>query len=400
MRISADASVDQASEGEIVDRHRLDHLYTHEFRNGAGKFFTVVSSDEAGAPIEVEAEHPGSSRNKIKTTLTFIRSEAGGAIKHIELKRFQSYAKVGWVEQVESIKFSFPFFVGLVGFLQGLAGLDLASINERRIPLADAPGLDAETKRRFRTLLSTQEGQALIQEAARNGDITSADLVNIGYRKAQLATFERLLSDGDEVERYRAANRVGPGLEAVWQHFFEANTWIFGYGLDFVFNQPLDGRRLEQTIHGYDVAGPGKRADGVLKTAGIISSLCLVEIKTPKAPLVEEHTYRADCWQASRELSGGIAQAQKTAQKTIENVALSPILRGVDENGDPTGEVVHSYQPRSYLIIGSLREFETAKGVNHEKFASFELLRRQTRQPEIITFDELLERAKFIVSRK
>jgi hypothetical protein len=392
-------SHDNASEGEIVDNHRLDHLYTHEFKNGAGKYFTVVSSDESGLPVEVDAHDPRPTRNKIKTTLTFIRSEAGGSIRQIELKRFQAYAKRGWVEQVEGIKFSFPFFVGLIGFLQGLAGLDLNSVHERRIPLADAPGLDPETRQRFRTLLTTPEGQALIQEAVRNGDITSADLVNIGYRKAQLAIFERLLNDPHEAARYRTAHQVHGGAEAVWQHFFEANTWIFGYGLDFVFNQPLEGRRLEQTVHGFDVAGPGKRADGLLKTGGLISSLCLVEIKTPGADLLEEQPYRADCWQASRELTGGIAQAQKTAQKTIENLEVSPVFRGVDPGGNPTGELAHSYQPRSYLIIGSLGQFMTPHGPNREKFASFELLRRQLRHPEIITFDELFERARFIVSR-
>jgi hypothetical protein len=399
VKVSAGPPPIETSEAEIVDHHRLDHLYTHAFRDGAGKFFTVVSADTDGLPHIVEADHPRPTRNKIKTTLTFVRSTRGGEIKHIELKRFQYYVSDGWVEQPECIKFSFPFFVGLIGYLQGLAGLDLNSVNERRIPLADNPDLDAQTKRGFQTLLSTKEGQALIEEAVRNGHVTSTDLVNVGYRKAQLAVFEELFGDPSAVERYRSAHGVRGGLERVWQHFFEANTWIFGYGLDFVFNEPLDGRRLEQTVHGHDLAGPGKRADGVLKTAGLISSLCLVEIKTPETDLVEAHPYRRDCWQASRELSGGIAQAQKTAQKTIENVALSPVLRSEDDEGAPTGEVVFSYQPKSYLIVGSLAEFRTPHGVNREKFASFELLRQHTSRPEIITFDELLERAKFIVSR-
>ncbi len=84
-------------------------------------------------------------------------------------------------------------------------------------------------------------------------------------------------------------------------------------------------------------------------------------------------------------------------QKTIENIELSPVFRPVDGDGAPTGELIHTYQPRSFLIIGSLAEFAAQQGVNREKFASFELLRRNVRQPEIITFDELLERARFIV---
>jgi hypothetical protein len=35
-----------------------------------------------------------------------------------------------------------------------------------------------------------------------------------------------------------------------------------------------------------------------------------------------------------------------------------------------------------------------------EKYRSFELLRRHTIRPEVITFDELYERAKFIVANE
>jgi hypothetical protein len=36
-------------------------------------------------------------------------------------------------------------------------------------------------------------------------------------------------------------------------------------------------------------------------------------------------------------------------------------------------------------------------GVNQDQFRSFELFRRNTLSPEVITFDEIYERAKFIV---
>lgn len=388
---------DETPEAEIVDRYRLDHLYTHAFRNGAGKYFTVVSRDEDDALLEVEAEHPGATRNKVKTTLTFIRTESGGEIRSIELKRFRYYTRQGWTAQEEHIRFSFAFFVGLLGFLQGLSELNLQDLNARRIPLAEGPNLDDETIRQFRTLASTPEGQELIAEAVRNGQVTSADLVNVGYRKAQLELFENMMTSTDAVEEYRQANEVRPrGEEAVWQHFFERNTWIFGYGLSFVFNQPLDGRKLEQTVAGSSVGGAGKRTDGLLKTAGLINSLCLVEIKTPRTALMEGEAYRPECWRPSSELAGGVAQSQKTVQKTLENVGRE--LRPEAQGGVPTGEVIYSYKPRAYLVVGNLAEFETATGVNREKFASFELLRRSTHSPEIITFDELLERARFIVS--
>jgi len=386
----------QPTEAEIVDNHRLDHLYMNAFRDGSGKYFTVVSSDDAGVPTVVEAESPYPVRNKVKTRLTFIKSDDGGYIKEIELKRYKFYARKGYVEQEEGITFSFPYFVGLVGFLQSLARLNLNDITERRILLHNGPDIDAETRKQFYTLVSTDAGQELIREVVNNGQLSGSDIVNIAYRKKQLEVFEKLLSGHKAMEIYRSQNAVRQGgAEAVWQHFFEANTWIFGYGLNFVFNQPLQGRPLELAVRGHDLVSAGKRADAVLKTAGIVSSLCLVEIKTPQTPLLGTEPYRPECWQPSKELGGGIAQAQKTVQKTLEN--LGSEIRPIDHDGNPTGEVLFSYRPKSFLLIGRLSEFESAGGINREKFSSFELLRRNMTEPEIITFDELLERARFIV---
>jgi hypothetical protein len=55
--------------------------------------------------------------------------------------------------------------------------------------------------------------------------------------------------------------------------------------------------------------------------------------------------------------------------------------------------------PKSFLVVGSLGEFTTEHGVNEERYRSFELFRRHTLSPDIITFDELFERARFIVQQ-
>ena len=56
-----------------------------------------------------------------------------------------------------------------------------------------------------------------------------------------------------------------------------------------------------------------------------------------------------------------------------------------------------SVEPRSFLVIGSLAQFQTQRGVNAARYKAFEGFRRNLRQPEILTFDELYERARFIV---
>jgi len=233
----------------------------------------------------------------------------------------------------------------------------------------------------------------LIIEIARH-EVTEQDIVAVGYRKKVLARFRRMLEDSSfflsEKDRLSKARD-----EDVWQALFEKNPCIFGYGLFYVFTSQLDDRKLEQIVAGTSVAGHGKRADGLLRTRGRISSLCFVEIKTPSTPLLENSTYRPDTWAASRELAGAIAQAHRTVQ--VAEKSIGTRLETKDENGDPTGEIAFLFRPRSVVVIGCLEQFVSDKGVNEPKFSSFELLRRQMSSPEVMTFDELYERARFIV---
>jgi hypothetical protein len=183
--------------------------------------------------------------------------------------------------------------------------------------------------------------------------------------------------------------------EAIWQTFFEENVWIFGYGLTYLFLSNLDERKLEQAVSGSDLWQRGKRADGVLKSRGAIEALCFVEIKKHSTPLVRSPQYRPSCWAPSDELAGAVVQCQVTVEQAIRKVMEK--LEPRDEAGDPTGEQIFTYQPRSFLVVGSLDEFVSDKGTNKDRYRSFELFRRNVIKPEIVTFDELYERAKFIV---
>ena len=133
-----------------------------------------------------------------------------------------------------------------------------------------------------------------------------------------------------------------------------------------------------------------------MKTRGLINSLCFVEIKTNKTDLLDNSgSYRSGCWSVSKELSGAISQVQGTVAMTIQDMASKLNIR--DKEGNPTGEEIFTYHPKSYLVVGNLNEFKTEHGVNEDKYRSFELYRKNINSPEIITFDELYDRAKFIV---
>ena len=223
--------------------------------------------------------------------------------------------------------------------------------------------------------------------------ITTRDVIAFGYRKRQLEIFDRLLNDAnyfDKVMREKNLKR-----EAVWQKFFETNPWIFGYGLGYIFLSNLNEQKLEQVVQGYSLNQHGKRIDAVMKTKGIISNLCFVEIKTNVTKLLEDRPYRPGCYAPSKDLSGAVAQVQGSVADATKSLANK--ISVFDALGNQTGETIYNYQAKSFLVIGSLDEFLGEFGINEDKLRSFELFRKNIISPEIITFDELYERAKFIV---
>lgn len=236
------------------------------------------------------------------------------------------------------------------------------------------------------------ENQEIFAEVLRS-EVTTEDIIAVGYRKKQLDVYENILNDQNYFDSLKEKKKCTN--EGLWQKYFEKNPWVFGYGLGYIFLSSLDDKKLEQVVQGHSVDSHGKRVDALMKTKGIISNLCFVEMKTHLTNLLESKPYRSGCWAPSKELAGAIAQVQGTVASAVEN--LSSKINPNDKDGYPTGEEIFNYQPKSYLVIGSMTEFISENGVNKDKLRSFELLRKNTSNPEIITFDELHERAKFIV---
>lgn len=189
----------------------------------------------------------------------------------------------------------------LIAFVNRVKSAELTSAGQMHIEVGrpEARISDDEARR----LYSSNPG--LFAKLVEQENLAE-DIVAVGYRRHQLTRFQELLESPtafqDEVVR------LGCRAEDVWQRFFEANKWIFGYGLSYQFLSGLDGKTMEQVVRGFSLAGKGKRADGVLKTRGALSSLCFVEIKRHDTSLLKPETYRADSWQPSDQLVGGVAQ--------------------------------------------------------------------------------------------
>jgi hypothetical protein len=335
----------------------------------------------AKAGEEIVLRTTSGGRFQIKATVL----EDDRSIKRLTLQR---YSKNRPLEQ------SFSFVGGEIDtLLEFVAGI-------RTVPLTDEGKVHVSDKALKDIVLNHSQARSLFAnheslfvEIAQSEEL-KRDLIAVGYRRKQLVTFGALLNDGNYfVEEQRRLNTTPEG---VWLKFFEANTWIFGYGLSFQFLSSLDLRKLEQSVRGADVTGMGKRVDALMKTGGLINSLCFVEIKRHDRALLAEQQHRPGVWGPSHYLTNGVAQVQATVQDAVERIGRKLVPN--DKFGDPTGEVLFNIQPRSCLIVGDLSEFQTDVGINENKFRSFELYRRNTAGPEILTFDELLERARFIVS--
>ncbi|MCO0634140.1 hypothetical protein GQ85_33575 [Rhodococcus rhodochrous] len=223
-------------------------------------------------------------------------------------------------------------------------------------------------------------------------DVTATDVIAIAARKEALKRFEILLNDPDEFDRARE----GGGKEAVWQHFFEENPWILGVGLSGHLFTSWDETKLERVVGGATVADVGKRVDAMLTTSGAVRSLVLAEIKLHDDPLLEKDPYRSGCWTPSREVSGGVAQAHITADRARDD--LGSWLSARDEDGYDTGEQVYAGAPRSYVIIGRLSSLMRDDRLHSDRVRSFELFRRHLSYPEILTYDEVLARARWSLS--
>jgi hypothetical protein len=372
-----------------------DTIYSHDFKDGLGKVFNIVTEEDGEISVEYE---PPPTRNRIKLTVTFVR--ASGEIKEVTLKKFKQYTTRGvsrWEEQFcgpgEPMRFTHFTFEKLLGFLKLLTELDLANLNERRIALRDTGGgsFDAEMQAKMRSLLKQPDGLALIDELLRNGSITSRDLVNIGYRKSQLVVFNSLLRDPENAySAYRAEHGISDSRpEKIWQHFFEKNEWIFGFGLDYRFLSLL---QREAHVSNEDIAG----RDGVIVDflMGATNFTVLVEIKRPDTSLFVGSKNSSGSWRLSSDLIDSVSQilAQKASWQVKSEANAS-------DNYNTAGELIRqkTVDPKSILIVGSDSQFSGAEKERAIKLRTFELFRRDSRNIEILTYDELYERATFIV---
>jgi hypothetical protein len=180
-----------------LSNYEIEKLYNHSVDNGnmeKGRFFQVLFNDDNnGFDIKLSSQiymrivfYP--SKNDIET-LQIIKVKNGNNEEKISFSKFN--------------------FQQLELFLQFLKDIDLNSISDKKLKLADnsLDILDENTKKQIATLLSGEQGAETIQSLLDDGHITSDDIINTGYRKAQLNIFRKLLNEENFLQQYKTLSK-------------------------------------------------------------------------------------------------------------------------------------------------------------------------------------------------
>ena len=348
-------TIEEPSEAEIVGRSRVDHLYTHEWVNGEGRYLNVIL-DDSGEPQSIDIDLEPHARNRIKVTVTFVRER--GDITMIELRKFKHYKRKGWQpcpddtgfghQRITLRRYSFEKLLALLKFI---SELDISGITQRRLALTmdESQALDEDAKRKLRTLLIRRGGPELIAELLKTDLIGSQDIVNLGYRKQQLTLFADLLAKPERVDEYRRQHGVrADQQEAVWQHFFSHNEWIFGYGLDYRFQGILQGQ-----FHASNTDADGSQAVISDFLLGDKRFTTFVELKTPMTNLFGQTQNRSRTWRLSGQLLDSVSQILEQKASGILRFERGALY---DQNGNRIRQQPHD--PKVILIIGSWDELQ------------------------------------------
>lgn len=359
------------SEEEIIRTSIPNRLYWHEFEKG--RFFQVVHQDESGFEIKLAP----------KTMLKAVYLKEQDDIEGIEIIKIVSN------KETQRVKLSKFNFAQLKAFLAFINEIDLKGITEKRLKILDDQELDPDTIKTVKTLLSKKGGSEIVETLINNGIITSKDIVNTSFRKRGLQIFNNMMNGSDYWKTYAVENGIPQSKEEkVWQYFFEKNEWIFGYGLDYRFQTIL---QREVHLSNSELDGSNSVIADYLLGDKLFTTF--IELKKPSTPLLGNLSNRSNSWTLSKELISSVSQI-------LEHKATG-LIRLENPRYSSGGNIIKqkAYDSKVILIIGCWDEIENSTNDLEKeiKKKTIELFRRDSRNVEIITFDELYERAKFIV---
>lgn len=240
------------------------------------------------------------------------------------------------------------------------------------------------------SLISQDESEIVSALRGRNADSIKDIIKQLSATEGLLLSqsdINQLLKRKEKVTEFNDSLNTRGTDEGWWQNFFEANKWIFGYGLNY---QILKEEQSQPNYGGTRLDGTGgQRGDYLASTVGDVNFTVLVEIKTPKTPLLQgQSEIRNGAWSLSKNLTDALSQIEANIHTWEKQGSEQP-----DNRDKLEGDGTYTVQPKGILVIGSLNELANERS----KRETFQRFRKAIHGIDIITFDELYKRASYIV---
>lgn len=219
-------------------------------------------------------------------------------------------------------------------------------------------------------------------------------------RKRNLQHFERLLTEKESwkiyFEKYKDEIK-GKGEEAVWHHFLKKHHWFLGLNIDIKFIRDLI------TEGEVGIPNTDGRGSPFVDFLGISDYTTLVELKTSNTKIftdTRKNTSRTNTWSFSSDFIDGISQCLGQKFDWDKKSESKNIVSGTQMINQTKHRTL---DPKVIFIIGNKQEEfseDSTDVLTVIKRDTFERFRRNSRNVEIVTFDELYERANYIVNNQ
>jgi len=244
-----------------------------------------------------------------------------------------------------------------------------------------------------------------LKELISIANLSSSDIKTLTFhdRKKNLKAFYYLLknktmNDGtDSHSHYKNKFNLKQGEESIWHHFLKNHDWILGLNADLKF--------FNDFLNEQQVGNPNSKGSGSPKTdlLGVSDFTVLIELKHTNTPIFkkEKSKGRANTWDFTADFIEGISQCLGQKFELEESFNSKDFVK--DDGRLLDKSQIQSVDPKSILLIGNKKEefpIINLEVNNILKNKTLERFRRNNRNIDVLTYDELFERAYHIVYSK
>ena len=256
-----------------------------------------------------------------------------------------------------------------------LLKLDLADVDgdalkqldiRKLVALSRRAGVDVVTQ--FLQWLSTQDNAAV---ALKYLESLGTDALSRLSTLAGVAALESAVAEWEK--------NIDNALEEFWQDLLSRHAFVLSQAFSF----PVVIIKAKAYMGGKVLDNTGGHLADYLAANPATRNPVIIEIKTPTTPLLERRAYRGGVYAPSEELSGGVTQVLTYRHSLIADPRLT---KGYEDQ-------LEVFQPMCMVLIGN-----TAELVDEDRRRSFELARTNYRDVVVLTYDELFDRLRSLLS--